>query len=622
MYYQTLSNLSTPTKIYLVFNEIEITPNHQNFADFHQPGKYVFKKYRHADGSLNATSELFQMWLDQGTNSDPFILPAYDFGGISIDKNYILQNVQKHFEIFDIEVLESSLPNLPVAWGRPQKDPNINPGPRYIKILPTNVTPNFYSSLFNSLPSKFYPFKRAVWWQLKEDSAIFNCAMPWNNFALIGFEFSLLFGGNDIKILSDNLIGGILHELGHCYNLDHQGDRRYSPKTVQGSYYGARSKRNPDWAPIMGYVLSAPKFMQWSNTDYKHGVVATASQEFRTPAYANELVDMLQGGAKLLKSPGYSFKATTPGPGSRGHRGATEKGTKTKDALYARYATSTELFGMIGYEKDYDIIEVLVSKGFSQFTVQADTTDNGNKSQLDTRIEVLYCQAHVGRPQGKPDSYYPDIWIPNKNDIPGLKNKNIFHRVEMENDGNTSKPKNIHSIGSKSDVYSSTVSVNTNYLTMVYLKIMGNWSGTVNPVTKKPLEEDKGYSNYGSFGKYKLSIFGGGNPIIIKEESYSLPYGRFEEFSYCKNGQYSTEWLLVQHLGDSSQGDPSKENMWVLELDTVNNGQIQKKKFIVFGEPIDINAEEKPGKFYLPVIIDGKCKKQEFIVGMPRPEEE
>ena len=628
--YQTLSNQKTPTKIYLVFNEIEITPNHQNYSDFHKPGLYGFKKYRHLDGSLNATSELFQMWKDDGTNSSPFILPAYDLGGVSFDKNYILKNVQKYFEIFDIEVLESSLSNIPIAWGRPtysrpfeflnnpEKDTvSDNPGPRYVKILPTNLAINDVG--FQALPPKFYPFKRAAWWHEKEDAAIFNCSMPWSNFASIGHQFSQLPFGSVV----DNLIAGITHELGHLYNLDHQGDSRFGLSTVEGSYYGARVKKNPNWAPIMGYVLNGRKFIRWSNSDYKWAVVVKDGQK-KNPAFENELLQMIRGGAKLLKAPGADLQPTTPSPGSRGNRGATEKGSKKNDILYARYATSTELFGMIGYEKDYDIIKVLVPRGFSQFTVQAHVTNSEDRSQLDPRIEVLYCQAHVGFPQGKPESYYPDIWMPNKDDIPNLKNKNVFHKVEMENDGNTSEPKNIHSVGSNSGpaaIPSSTVGVNTDYLTMVYLKIMGNWSGTVNPVTKKPLVEDTGYSNYGSFGKYKLSIFGVGNPARIKEESYSLPHGRFEEFSYCKNGQYNKVWLLVQQLGDSSQGDPSKNNMWVLEMDIIENGITKKKKFIVYGQPLAVNAPEVNGKFYLTVLIDGECKKQEFIQGMPKPEE-
>jgi hypothetical protein len=316
-----------------------------------------------------------------------------------------------------------------------------------------------------------------------------------------------------------------------------------------------------------------------------------------------------------------------PGPGSRGHRGATEKGAKENNILYARYATSNELFGLIGYEKDYDIIKVLVPRGFSQFKVEAHKeSDNQDRSQLDPRIEILYCQSHIGFPLGKPESYYPDVWIPNKDDIPDLKNKNVFHKVEMENDGYTSEPKNIHSTGTvskNSDLYSSTVGLNTDYLTMVYLKIMGNWSGTVNTVTKKPLVEDRGYSNYGSLGKYKLSIFGVGNPTKVKEENYPLPHGRFEEFSICKDNQTIKKWLLVQDENDNSTGGALNSNtIRSLELDIIENGQTKKKKFIVFGEPKELDHEEEEGKFYLTVPIDGECKKQEFILGMPRPEEE
>jgi hypothetical protein len=272
---------------------------------------------------------------------------------------------------------------------------------------------------------------------------------------------------------------------------------------------------------------------------------------------------------------------------------------------------------MIGYERDYDIVKVLLTKGFYTFKVEP-VSEAG---MLKPRLEVLYCQADIKILSERYEEEFPDIWIPDKNSISAKKNKNVFHKVLIEND----EEKNVYKVGTNyqtggpdlTSTFSNGLSLSVENLTLVYLKILGNWGDPVDATTKKPTDEYAGHSNYGSIGKYKLIM---SRPSAIIESSYSLPYGRFEEFTYC--GSSDTVWLLVQDSSDSSQGDPSKENMWVLELDTIENGETKKKKFIVFGKSLNIDAEEKPGKFYLNVPINGECKKQEFIVGMPRPEEE
>jgi hypothetical protein len=158
------------------------------------------------------------------------------------------------------------------------------------------------------------------------------------------------------------------------------------------------------------------------------------------------------------------------------------------------------------------------------------------------------------------------------------------------------------------------------YLTLVYLRIRGEYGLQVEAQTLKPIQEYFGHSNFGSMGKYKLTI---PSPSSIVETVSPLPYGHFEEFSICKDNQTVEKWLLVQDENDNSTGGALNSNtVRSLELDIIENGQSKKKKFIVFGEPKELDHEEEEGKFYLTVPIDGECKKQEFILGMPRPEEE
>lgn len=619
MSYQLLSSQNTPTNIYLVFNEVTITKDSQVFEDYHQPGQYMFKKYRHADGSLNGTSD--QMWLDSGTNSDPFVIPDFYYmpsnllaGGYtslaaSFDKDFIVQNVKKYFEPFNVNVSEAS--TLPLKWDTSKR------GSRYLKMIP----PGFHISgdRWNALPPKFYPFKRATWWQRKESNAAFDCAHDWNNYATMGY------GETDLEAI----IMGTVHEIGHLYNLEHQGDQRDPIEMIQNglSYYGNPAENlnsNPIWLPIMGFSTQRP-VNQWSNSDYRFALVNGPPGARRsTIVYENEFEKMLEGGIKLVKPPGSMFKPTRPGPAA----GELLLAYKvTKDPLYARYVTSnsSEVIGMIGYEKDYDILKILVPRGLTTITVEAYGDGKEDRSMLDPRIEILYCQSQLEKLALSSEQEYPEIWTSNMASIPSLKSKNIFHKVLIENDGHNYQPKNIHSVSdgvfnTSTRFFSSSLTVNTDYLTLVYVKVLGNWSGTVNPVTKKPLIPDEGYSNYGSVGKYKLKL---SKTSLVGESSYNIPYGRFEEFSICKDGgQAIKKWLLVQDKYDNSQGDPSKNNMWVLELDTIENGQTKKKKFIVYGKPLEPGAQEVDGKFYLNVPINGVCKKQEFILGMPRPEEE
>jgi hypothetical protein len=624
MSYGILSKQNTTTNIYLVFNEITISPISQVYTAFDSPTSETFKKYRHADGSSNKSTLLqtYGLSLDPDTESAPLVLPAYNYTseGASHDQDYILQNVKKYFEPFNVNI--SIAENLPVQWSRIRTSQigSLDPSaPRYVKMLPPSLRTR--TNNFNALPPKFYPYKRAAWFQELDGSrAVFDCAYPWRNFAIMGYNAPNL----------ENLIEGTVHEIGHLYNLQHQGDIRDSPELLEAglSYYGiGMIGPMQTWVPIMGLPNDPALLVQWSNTDYKNAIVNSSSP---TPPYQNEILVMLRAGIKLEKSPGDNFRVTVSGPSNRTAGTPPSRRRRqniSKDSLYSRYALETEqnIIGMIGYEKDYDIIKALLPAGATNITVVPHLEGKEDRSLLDPRVEILYCQSEIKKNPSESENNYPEIWTTNNQSVPNLKNKNIFHKTLIEND----EEENVHSFGVRPEENTftlvslsrqkSSLTLHTNALTLVYIKIMGNWMDPVNKFDKKPTAPDQGHSNYGSIGKYKLEL---SRPSLIKEDNYSIPYGRFEEFNYCKDSLISEEtiWLLVQDEGDTSKGDPSKNNIWSLEMDCTINGRIKMKKFLVYGRPLDINAPEPPGKFFLIVPIDGVCKKQEFIVGMPRPE--
>jgi hypothetical protein len=297
---------------------------------------------------------------------------------------------------------------------------------------------------------------------------------------------------------------------------------------------------------------------------------------------------------------------------------------------------SRNIVGMIGYEKDYDIIKILLPKGTYTFEVEPYNVGDENVSMLKPRLEILYCQVEpkpghptsdqlfdaIGNLGNAPsfvsEDLLPDIWIPEEDTIEEKKDKNIFHKVVIEND----EEKNVHSTGTTSSktstanssnyilTYSSSLDLTLSQLTLVYVKILGNWEDPVDPGSKKPTEPDKGHSHYGSIGKYKFKLSKTSLIVDGISGNYSIPYGHFEKFETC----YGEVWLLVSD--GVTMGDPTKNDMWVLQLPCVVNAQIVTRSFIVYGQPLPLDTRNVDGKFYLQVEINGECKKQEFIVGM------
>ena len=449
------------TSIYLVFDEIEISKSNLLYKNWAEGESH--KMRRHENGADNKDPSQVGGWLDPNTNDDPLIIPAYDHElgvGKVADRQIILQNVKKYFEVFDV--------NVEISNKIPEDYPIIA---RYVKLLPPGLRPVWIAPLdanppitvgnlthpqtinFNKLPDKFRAYKRMVWNQEIKGVTMFDCAITWHNFAWVGHS-AIADSQSDLDAAQPEtrtkllyvFIQGIVHEIGHLYGLDHQADDRF----LLNDYYNLDYIRT-DWSPIMGKAEEV-NLSQWSNTDYKHAIVSyyygdTRSQatprnhkggyydysrKRRTFPYVNEVLTMINNGMKLKKHPGKNFKITFAGPS----RGASKINT-TKDNLFARYMTSSDtrnIVGMIGYEKDYDIIKILLPKGTYTFEVEPYNVDHENVSMLKPRLEILYCQAEPKSPSFVSEDLLPDIWIPEEGAIAAKKNKNIFHKVVIEND--------------------------------------------------------------------------------------------------------------------------------------------------------------------------------------------
>jgi hypothetical protein len=593
-----------PPNVYLIFDEITIPEGHLLYNNIYSTS--VMR--RHADGSNNLNGTSF---LDPDTATAPLIIPPMNINaaGAALDQNSIVQNIKKYFEIFNV--------NIQVRSDLPFYADMSNFRDQVVKILPPRLFTG--TSDFNNLPAKYYPFKRVVWHHEKRDpdgqQEMYGAAWDPYNWSMLGFDAQNT--ANPIPYLPPAIVKfvpGIVHEIGHLFDLDHQSSVG-NPSTPFEEYHGGAHE---GWSPIMGYTYDKPLF-QWSNTDYVNGVAQRNSYlGGRAKGYQNDFDYMNNRGLPLIKLPYSEFEATPPGPNfgspSQGLSGPIDKEPE-KDFLIARYATLddlTTIIGMIGFDKNYDIIKVLVPRGFKKFTVEPYLEGGELVSMLNPKIEILSCNCDLEFDKSsRPVDDYTKPWKPN---LPSnWSAKNIFHPVKIEN-----KEEYISRSGTDkivNNLPASELEINTSYTTLLYLKISGNSKGSINSKNKKPLEANKGYSSFGSVGKYILKMSG---PSIIDTKNVSnLPIGRFEKFKVCKDGNIREEWLLVQNEDDNSLGDSSKEGMHVVELPIIKNGTKENKKFIVFRKPLSPSEEEKDGRYYLTINNEGEfCQRQEFILGI------
>jgi hypothetical protein len=439
----------------------------------------------------------------------------------------------------------------------------------------------------------------------------------------------------------------ISHEIGHALGLHHRGDiqntitdQKTGKKTNQikdlyDNYYNMEKDRvNPDWSPIMGATQTrAPSYdpngamVQWANSDYVYAYPKSSSAGIADDdisLISMPMNPLVGNNFPLLKTPGNLVKTQyrKQKPWAGGERPFLKNDTK-----YARILSSIPDFidnnnknfyyGMIGYPYDYDIIKVLLPRGRYQFSVSSSDLDGTGR----VTYSMLYPDLHVMRANIELDKMKNNIDVSNKllfDDLnyPG-STYNFLQQVKI---ANLNEKKYEADEGFAYTLFNKELFVILKYTSIVYLRICGGYKGPVDEF-EVPNQGYKGFSRYGSVGKYKLNITefskGETNANILNDND--IPNAHVEEFYICKDGEGKKYPLFVRdgYDDDSITGDSNGAHLLPLLVKyTEPDGTVttSSKYFLVYGQPINIDAEEEEGKFFLEISVNGESKKQEFIV--------
>jgi hypothetical protein len=267
--------------------------------------------------------------------------------------------------------------------------------------------------------------------------------------------------------------------------------------------------------------------------------------------------------------------------------------------------------GMIGSSYDSDILKILLKAGSYQFRLitPRDSSFYGGLSV--ERLEEF----NIGKLETDENNIksYPT-------DIP----ENRFEAVLCKND---------QRIGGYPAVFGNfkNVSLNENYYrvttcyanaactVLIYLKIFGDKK-------PNPLDTETGFSEYGSIGKYFLELsqirdsvakIDNGDTNILNTNI--LPHTISEIYYSCSHGGYNI--YFTEKTYNPGDGTEDSNGAHFLTVPIFKNDRVIEKKFLVYGQPLsfedydNLDEEGREGKNYLPVIIDGQPKMQEFIMG-------
>jgi hypothetical protein len=525
---------------------------------------------------------------EQDSVDTPFVFPAYPY-----DSN-LIEAVKKYFDIFDVTVISAPASFFEAAVANQGSDEYI------IKLFPI-YAPG--SAEFNNLPVKYNNFKRYLRWLYRDDKnstaslwvPLFSNGKPWPRRvgeAHVTRNYGTV-NDNNKDTGNISIAGDIAHEFGHMFGLKHWGDNRAASdiKNRDGSYYGDADYHNKDWSPVMGIQKNTLCFAQWANSDSYLQPFCTRLQDDVADIHLT---------ASLIKKPSELSKKTKNNNWRLDFKDRAHK----KQAIFYTISAGNPLYGLLGYPYDYDVVKILFKKG--SYKVKASPYNSMNR-MTDCEITHLKCKCEKDKVKNNVDmsSDFGDTY-----ESPG---QNLsFQKILVGND--EAEKDLIFDYAAKGGNMESAstpdLPIDTSYTTLVYLKIRGD-NGLPVDDDDNPTAVDKSWSRYGALGQYQLQIDTGG----VLDPGSDIPGGHCEEFIYCSNGVTKKINLFVQDEKDSGSGDPNK--LHVLENSAVINGEVVEKKFLVYGQPIAINAPEEPGKFYLPVLINGECKKQEFVVGLP-----
>lgn len=416
-------------------------------------------------------------------------------------------------------------------------------------------------------------------------------------------EFShFINNGNGIKIDHDGQ-GQEQYYLGHNKWFPIMGSRAGTEVEVHGFTNLNARILNKDMALPFVESKSQGTIQQWSKGEYKGATsqiddINILGNTFewikkplngKNPPSYKKSVDGIRKARTILKD---DFKILT-------------------DNVYQNIGGFSDFVktieGVIGYSYDFDILKILLKKGRYKFVIETPNT-----SHLDAKIEILNCSCEE-KSKSKPNcnKKVGDVFPKNIDDrftCIKYKDQDIYEAGFLEFEEFSSRG------------YAAVV--NLEYSTVIYLKISGNKKPDV-----EPPDPDSGYTPYGSIGKYFLQIFhdGGisqsfadGNAEFLLNTTLP-PEARCERVNVCINNSFEELDLFVQDTHMKANGN-NTTGLHTLKLSTIVDGKIKSNNFLVYGQPIDKDATEEPGKLYLKVLIDGVCKKQEFIVGLNKNE--
>ena len=430
------------------------------------------------------------------------------------------------------------------------------------------------------------------------------------------------YGGGKVTelIWPTNIIARtIAHEIGHHFGLDHDG------QLPNQEYYMG----HPGWVPIMGIddPDNIEPLCQWSKLEYAAADHVYPGRPFggqRLPfGLAGKQDDLIIIGDRLgfIKSPKESISKTEVRAKDyekyetranqnlcweyMGNLGVYTRVLSQEDVMSFNGLRRIE--GMIGFPGDFEILKILLPKGTYQFTI--DPVFQNPESMLDIDMSILNCHCH------RPKEKYPVNC--NSEDLPtryptDLSSEN-FQCISFNNCLEESKYDNFLITTPDSNGFTGlTMTLTLSYTQIVYLSIAGHKQLSA----YAGLGFLDGWSVYSSVGKYYLEIVKDGvnNPDVFLQQPSTapLPVCNCEEFETC----HGKVVLFTQEDGEN-QGTENMAGAHIRQYQVVVNGQLQTKKFLVYGPPLDLNTDCPDGKFCLPVYdtIGQACVKQEFVVG-------
>ena len=391
----------------------------------------------------------------------------------------------------------------------------------------------------------------------------------------------------------------IAHELGHQFpfkghrdNSGHDGNLNGDFANGDYDYYFGHN----NWGPIMGNPKVGTQLIQWSKGEYNNAtnkvdddislinkdlpLIKKPKKSMSPLSYTQK--DSIHFESKYWdKSLGYNVRILTK---------------NDVEEIKENGRTQKIIKGLIGFPYDFDIIKMVLPPGTYTFTINPFFEEN-QATMLDPKLEILNCHCQESKEDNNPACNQNDLPSFYPSDINQNKMQCICFNDNIEYGQSISSPEN-------DGFYTVSVTSTLKNRGIIYLRIKGDKNRT----------PSDGWSRYGSLGEYYLKIKRSHEGAFSNDPSTFLsnnilPKVRCEDFNTCA-GQIL---LYTEDETGGPIGNPNEEHF--IELNIVKNGQKEIKKFLVYGQPLSMDTLDRNGKFYLPVIIDGECKKQEFITG-------